>query len=129
MAEGTAEGARPHHGGDEDEVTVWLRRQCARHDVLQPEQQNLLADIGIASAVARAVTDAGQNPACVDTGLAHARSYAAEHGHLAVSKHTRRHGFALGRWLIQQRRKARAGLLSARTLQELTLLAPWWNPP
>ncbi|WP_443073186.1 Helicase associated domain protein [Streptomyces sp. S465] len=62
-------------------------------------------------------------------GLPHARSYAAEHGHLAVSKHTRRHGFALGRWLIQQRRKARAGLLSARTLQELTLLDPWWNPP
>ncbi|MGW2210675.1 TniQ family protein [Streptomyces sp. NPDC001781] len=38
---------------DEDPLTMWLRRQCARHDVLHPEQQNLLADIGITATTAR----------------------------------------------------------------------------
>ncbi|WLQ38579.1 hypothetical protein P8A18_34210 (plasmid) [Streptomyces castrisilvae] len=30
---------------------------------------------------------------------------------------------------MQQRGKARSGQLSAHTLQELTVLDPWWNPP
>ncbi|BBJ37445.1 hypothetical protein SSPO_001630 [Streptomyces antimycoticus] len=30
---------------------------------------------------------------------------------------------------MQQRRKARSGQLSTGTLQELTVLDPWWNPP
>ncbi|WP_240361737.1 helicase associated domain-containing protein [Streptomyces sp. MBT27] len=36
-------------------------------------------------------------------GLAHARSYAARHGHLAVPKYGRHEGFALGAWLANQR--------------------------
>ncbi|WP_443073185.1 Helicase associated domain protein [Streptomyces sp. S465] len=94
-----------------------------------PHQQELLAGLGAAPATEPVPTPTTTRRYPPGEGLPHARSYAAEHGHLAVSKHTRRHGFALGRWLIQQRRKARAGLLSARTLQELTLLDPWWNPP
>ncbi|MET8709303.1 helicase associated domain-containing protein [Streptomyces californicus] len=62
-------------------------------------------------------------------GLPHARAHATLHGHLAVSIHIHQDGFPLGRWLVQQRRKARSGQLSARTLHELTVLDPWWNPP
>ncbi|MFE0654331.1 helicase associated domain-containing protein [Streptomyces sp. NPDC059534] len=36
-------------------------------------------------------------------GLAHARTYAARHGHLAVPKYGRHEGFALGTWLANQR--------------------------
>ncbi|MEU4309866.1 helicase associated domain-containing protein [Streptomyces rochei] len=61
--------------------------------------------------------------------LPHIRSYAAEHRHLFVSLPPVHAGFPLGSWLLQQRRKARSGRLSARTLQELTTLAPSWNPP
>ncbi|WP_368067896.1 helicase associated domain-containing protein [Streptomyces sp. VNUA116] len=62
-------------------------------------------------------------------GLPHARAFASEHGHLAVSASTQHTGLPLESWLLQQRRKARSGHLSARTLQELTALAPWWNLP
>ncbi|MCH0573069.1 Helicase associated domain protein [Streptomyces sp. MUM 136J] len=119
----------PHHGGDEDEVTVWLRRQCARHDVLQPEQQNLLADIGITSAVARTVTEAGRSPAPVDTGLAHARSYAAEHGHLAVAERTRHNDYPLGSWLLRQRHRVADGRTDPTRIAALNALDPHWNPP
>lgn len=119
----------PQRGRDEDEVTVWLRRQCARHDVLQPEQQNLLADIGVTSTVARAVTEAGQNPARVDTGLAQARSYAAEHGHLAVAERTRQNDYPLGNWLLRQRHRVADGLTDPARIAALNALDPHWNPP
>ncbi|MFF2923839.1 hypothetical protein ACFVTP_15775 [Streptomyces celluloflavus] len=31
--------------------------------------------------------------------------------------------------MVQTRRKARQGHLSAATSQALTAIAPWWNPP
>ncbi|MFE4758247.1 Helicase associated domain protein [Streptomyces mirabilis] len=117
------------HGGKEDEVTAWLRRQCARHDILQPEQQNLLADIGITSAIARAVTEAGQSPALMDTGLAHARSYAAEHGHLAVAERTRHNDYPLGSWLLRQRHRMADGRTDPARITVLNALDPHWNPP
>ncbi|MFJ2565706.1 Helicase associated domain protein [Streptomyces sp. NPDC087568] len=119
----------PQRGRDEDEVTVWLRRQCARHDVLQLEQQNLLADIGITSVVARAVTEADRSPARVDTGLAHARSYAAEHGHLAVAEQTRHNGYPLGSWLLRQRHRVADGRTDPTRIAALNALDPHWNPP
>ncbi|MFF7415449.1 Helicase associated domain protein [Streptomyces lydicus] len=78
-----------------DEVAAWLRRQCARHDVLQLEQQNLLADIQITAATAHVVAAAGRRTA-LDHGLEHARSYAAEHGSLAITVEGSHHGFPLG---------------------------------
>ncbi|MGW2572990.1 helicase associated domain-containing protein [Streptomyces sp. NPDC001537] len=62
-------------------------------------------------------------------GLAHARTYAALHGHLACSKDTHHDGFALGEWLVQTRRKARQGRLASTTSHALDSLDPWWNPP
>ncbi|MFE5731631.1 Helicase associated domain protein [Streptomyces sp. NPDC056528] len=64
-----------------------------------------------------------------DRGLTHAAAYATIHGHLAapVDHHDPDTGFALGRWLATQRKRADQ-LTPARTkaLQELD---PHWNPP
>ncbi|MFF7892526.1 helicase associated domain-containing protein [Streptomyces sp. NPDC007907] len=65
-------------------------------------------------------------------GLAHARAYASAHGHLATPQTARPEGFALGRWLSEQRHQARehhrstGGTWPVSTL--LAALDPWWNP-
>lgn len=123
------------HGppGDRDEddgaLMVWLRRQCARHDVLQLEQQNLLADIGITAATARTVTASLAGPALGEIGLAQARSYAAEHGNLAVTDRTRHNGHSLGSWLLRQRQRAADGRIEPARITALNALDPHWNPP
>ncbi|MFF7339686.1 helicase associated domain-containing protein [Streptomyces sp. NPDC008163] len=113
---------------DEDPLTVWLRRQCARHDVLHPEQQNLLADIGITAATARTVTASLTTATPGEIGLAHARSYAAEHGNLAVTDRTRHNGHPLGSWLLRQRQRAADGRIEPARLAALNALDPHWNP-
>ncbi|WDT90320.1 Helicase associated domain protein [Streptomyces sp. SCSIO-PteL053] len=60
-------------------------------------------------------------------GLAHARSYAARHGHLAVPKYGRHEGFALGPWLANQRTGVAA--LPIERAQALQRIDPWWNGP
>lgn len=60
-----------------------------------------------------------------DRGLAHAAAYATAHGHLAAPVDTVHDGFALGRWLADQR----ARTLNAERAAALTALDPWWNPP
>lgn len=62
-----------------------------------------------------------------DRGLAHAAVYAADHGNLAVPVDRQHDGFALGRWLATQRKRADQ-LTPART-QALQDLDPHWNPP
>lgn len=116
-------------GRDEaGEAAAWLRRQCARHDVLELEQQNLLADLGITAVTARMVAAAAR-PAFADQGLAHARSYAAEHGSLAITVAARHHGFGLGGWLMRQRQRAATGRIEAERIAALNALDPCWNPP
>ncbi|WP_345666399.1 helicase associated domain-containing protein [Streptomyces venetus] len=123
-----------HHQQDKDrideadEVAAWLRRQCARHDVLQLEQQNLLADIGITAATARMITAVGRRTP-MDHGLEHARSYAGEHGSLAITVESSHHGFPLGGWLMRQRHRAAQGHIEAERLTALNALDPHWNPP
>ncbi|NEC38250.1 helicase associated domain-containing protein [Streptomyces rubrogriseus] len=114
---------------DEDPLMVWLRRQCARHDVLQLEQQNLLADIGITAATARTVTASLTIPTPGEIGLAQARSYAAEHGNLAVTDRTRHNGHPLGSWLLRQRQRATDGRIEPSRITALNALDPHWNPP
>ncbi|CAL9669984.1 hypothetical protein SUDANB145_07364 (plasmid) [Streptomyces sp. enrichment culture] len=114
---------------DEDPLMVWLRRQCARHDVLQLEQQNLLADIGITAATARTITASLTIPTPGEIGLAQARSYAAEHGNLAVTDRTRHNGHPLGSWLLRQRQRAADGRIEPARLAALNALDPHWNPP
>ncbi|MCX5402385.1 DEAD/DEAH box helicase [Streptomyces sp. NBC_00102] len=64
-----------------------------------------------------------------DRGFTHAAAYATTHGHLAapVDHHDPETGFALGRWLATQRKRADQ-LTPART-QALADLDPHWNPP
>ncbi|GAA0541125.1 hypothetical protein GCM10010390_48860 [Streptomyces mordarskii] len=114
---------------DEDPLMVWLRRQCARHDVLHPEQQNLLAEIGIIAATARTVTASLTTPTPGEIGLAQARSYAAEHGNLAVTDRTRHNGHPLGSWLLRQRQRAADGRIEPSRITALNALDPHWNPP
>ncbi|MFF7415450.1 helicase associated domain-containing protein [Streptomyces lydicus] len=106
----------------------WITTQTRLWDSLHPLQQQLLTQLGAVPATTLpAITPQRRYPP--SEGLPHARSYAAEHGHLAVSSPTEHADFPLGSWLLQQRRKARSGRLSAHTLQELIALDPWWNPP
>nr|WP_262928385.1 helicase associated domain-containing protein [Streptomyces sp. CBMA29] len=115
------------HSSD-SETAAWLSRQCARHDALHPEQQNLLADVGITATLAHAVS-AGARHQRVDTGLAHARAYAAIHGNLAVPGPAQHNGFPLGAWLLRQRHRAPEGRTNPARIAALNALDPHWNPP
>ncbi|MFD5390789.1 Helicase associated domain protein [Streptomyces sp. NPDC127074] len=65
-----------------------------------------------------------------EEALAHARSYTAEHGHLAqVSVTTVHHGYPLGRWLAGQRSQQQRKVLSPERQQALNAIDPWWCPP
>ncbi|MEU2288489.1 Helicase associated domain protein [Streptomyces sp. NPDC013178] len=60
-------------------------------------------------------------------GLAHARAYYDEHGHLAVPKEDTPAGYPLGQWLANTR--ARHTRMPAHQAAALTALYPWWNAP
>ncbi|MFJ2116055.1 Helicase associated domain protein [Streptomyces sp. NPDC087850] len=62
-----------------------------------------------------------------DRGLAHATAYTHHHGHLAVPVDHHHDGFALGRWLATQRK--RADTLTPARAQALHDLDQYWNPP
>ncbi|MFF9667033.1 helicase associated domain-containing protein [Streptomyces althioticus] len=60
-------------------------------------------------------------------GLAHARAYATEHGHLCATTKERKNGFDLGQWLARQR--AAGPDLAPGHAAALAALDEWWNPP
>ncbi|QFR02279.1 DNA-binding protein [Streptomyces phaeolivaceus] len=60
-------------------------------------------------------------------GLAHARTYAAQHGHLATQRDTRVGSFALGKWVHNQ--QAHALVLPEEKAAALKEVDPWWNIP
>ncbi|AYL40466.1 hypothetical protein CNQ36_34375 (plasmid) [Streptomyces fungicidicus] len=60
-------------------------------------------------------------------GLRHARTYAAEHGHLCAPNTVQMEGFAVGLWLANQR--AAGPELAPERAAALDALDPWWNPP
>ncbi|MFE0493065.1 Helicase associated domain protein, partial [Streptomyces griseoaurantiacus] len=68
-----------------------------------------------------------------ETALAHARTYAAQHGHLAAPRDTLHDGYPLGAWLFSQRnrakQRARDRLPPSPHLTKLIAIDPWWNPP
>lgn len=109
----------------------WLYLQCTRYPALHPEQQRLLAEIGIDAAAAAAARPRRRNMrASAEEALAHARSYTAEHGSLAqVSATTVHRGYPLGRWLAGQRSQQQRKVLSSERQQALNAIAPWWCPP
>lgn len=111
----------------------WLYLQCTRYPALHPEQQHLFTQIGINAAAAAAARPRRRNlKARAEEALAHARSYAAEHGSLAsVTSATVHEGFRLGQWLANQRNYQRTGHrpLPAGRARALTAIDPWWCPP
>ncbi|WP_244190809.1 helicase associated domain-containing protein, partial [Streptomyces caeruleatus] len=104
---------------------AWLRLQRTHYDDLHPDQQRLLADIGLTRETARTrpITP------YAETALTHARAYAAAHHTLAVAYSTAHDGFPLGRWLNDQRQQARRETTPNARHQALTAIDPWWNPP
>nr|WP_329948742.1 helicase associated domain-containing protein [Streptomyces sp. BE303] len=142
-----------------ESARAWLKAQQRLWKELHPSQQHLLAGIGITAAgvlpgVALPVPvvpvpvigpptalDRAAHPeklgdarARRDHALTHARRWATEHDHLAVpSDHLTDSGFPLGRWLAEQRRRAktrsRHGAPPPAHAQVLADLDPWWNPP
>ncbi|MFE5593333.1 Helicase associated domain protein [Streptomyces sp. NPDC056549] len=99
----------------------WLtwQRHLHNQNALDPTRTHALEQLGI-------IWNPHQQ--AWDRGLAHAAAYATTHGHLAapVDHHDPETGFALGRWLATQRKRA-AQLTPART-NALTDLDLHWNP-
>jgi hypothetical protein len=109
----------------------WLYQQCTRYRTLHPEQQRLLAELGITPAAeAAAKPRRRSHEDRFQEGLAHARAYATEHGHLAhASASTVHHGYPLGRWLASQRARQHRTALTPARQQALAAIDPWWRPP
>jgi Helicase associated domain. len=83
---------------------AWATRACLTYHRLHPDQQHLLALIGITAEVAHARTRRAHP---WRTAVEHAHAYAAEHGHLAVPRDTVHDGYPLGHWLNKQRYRAK----------------------
>lgn len=116
--------------GTPDWTGQWLYTQCVDHPHLHPGQQHKLAQLGITAADARTARPRRvTQQASFDTGLDHARSYAARHGHLAVPKSESHNGYQLGTWLADKRKRATNGRLPRNRADALNTIDPWWNPP
>ena len=116
--------------GTPDWTGQWLYTQCIAYPHLHPGQQHRLTRLGITAAhVSTAQPRRITQQASFDTGLGHARSHAAQHGHLAVPTSARHDGYRLGTWLATQRQRATGGQLPRTRADALTAIDPWWNPP
>ncbi|WP_327138039.1 helicase associated domain-containing protein (plasmid) [Streptomyces sp. NBC_01340] len=109
----------------------WLYLQCTRYPALHPEQQRLLTQIGIDTHTAATARPRRRNlKAGAEEALAHARTWAAQHGHLAgVSTTTMHCGYPLGHWLAGRRSQQGRGVLSPERQHALSDIDPWWCPP
>ncbi|MFF4181230.1 Helicase associated domain protein [Streptomyces sp. NPDC001750] len=119
--------------GTSSALATWLTTQCAQYDTLQPEQQDLLAQIGLTADRARgAAARPAEREADFAVGLGYARSYHAIHGTLAAEIDTDHDGFQLGRWLRRQRQYARIeadrGAPQSAAAKALSVVDPWWCP-
>ncbi|MFD8550219.1 helicase associated domain-containing protein [Streptomyces fradiae] len=120
--------------GTSSALATWLTAQCAQYDTLQPDQQDLLARIGLTADRARgAAARPAEREADFAVGLGYARSYHSTHGTLAAAISTVHDGFELGRWLRRQRQHARTdadrGAPECAAVKALTAVDPWWCPP
>ncbi|MGZ2360981.1 helicase associated domain-containing protein [Streptomyces sp. 372A] len=106
----------------------WITRACLTYHQLHPDQQHLLNAIGIIAQTA-GQWPASPRPRPHAEALQHARTWAAEHGHLCPPIKTVRNGFPLGEWLDSQRQLAKKRASPSPTQQMLAMIDPWWNPP
>ncbi|MEU6578297.1 helicase associated domain-containing protein [Streptomyces sp. NPDC046805] len=89
-------GGPPAVEGDaasgDDRLGAWLYAQRVQFEELHPDQQRLLADIGITPVASPSHAHPAERGGQRSMGLTHARTYAAAHGHpalLPVSAHRR----------------------------------------
>lgn len=116
--------------GTPDWTGQWLYTQCIAYQRLHPGQQHRLTHLGITAEGARTARPRRvTQQASFETGLDHARSYAARHGHLAVPKTESHHGYRLGTWLADKRQRAAGGTLPRSRAEALNAVDPCWNPP
>ncbi|WP_330346714.1 Helicase associated domain protein [Streptomyces sp. NBC_00582] len=107
---------------------TWITRACLQYDQLHPGQQHLLNAIGITAQTAGHWRPSPR-PRPHAEALRHARTWAAEHGHLCPPIKTVHDGFPLGTWLDSQRQLAKKRTSPSPTQQMLATIDPWWNPP
>ncbi|MFC1414152.1 helicase associated domain-containing protein [Streptacidiphilus sp. N1-12] len=108
----------------------WLYNQCTAYPALHPQQQRLLAELGITAEAARTARPRRRNIADHFTHtLAQAKAYAAVHGHLLPEPGTRYNGVALSQWLSNQRSRDRRTRTPSPRALALSAIDPWWNPP
>lgn len=108
----------------------WLYLQCTQYHDLHPEQQRLLADLGLSAEAVRTAQPRRANAQTAhESALAHARAHAAEHGHLALKAKENYHGFHLGNWLHGKRYRARQAATPPPWVAVLDAIDPWWNAP
>ncbi|MEW1912531.1 Helicase associated domain protein [Kitasatospora sp. NPDC085895] len=105
------------------DLTTWLTRQRATHQAgtLHPDLAAQLDALGID----------WTPPEPADpftTGLAAARTYRAQHGHLRPPHNTVHDGVQLSAWLIRQRKHHRAGTLTPERTAQLDALGMVWDP-
>ncbi|MGQ4388851.1 helicase associated domain-containing protein [Streptomyces sp. SAS_270] len=103
----------PVRGGDNlaglpRRLARWLEHQIAHYPHLDAGQQQLLARLGLTAAEVERYRSWPGRRRPVTIGLKHARDFAEQHGHLAVSQPARHEGFALGKWLNLQRHRQNA---------------------
>ncbi|MEV4441858.1 Helicase associated domain protein, partial [Streptomyces sp. NPDC049577] len=104
----------------------WITRACLQYHQLHPDQQHLLNAIGITAQTA-AQWPPSPRPRPHAEALAHARTWASEHGHLCPPIKTVHDGFPLGEWLDSQRQLAKKRSSPSPTQQVLAAIDPWWN--
>ncbi|MFE0631570.1 helicase associated domain-containing protein [Streptomyces sp. NPDC058864] len=108
---------RDHVTDDGQHLGEWLHTQRTRLGRLQPDQQRLLADLGMRTPAPQPLAAAPARERAFQRGLAAARAFRAREGHLDVPQ---RHiedvegqSVRLGQWLANIRRR-RAGLSPER---------------
>jgi hypothetical protein len=102
-------------------LSWWLRKQCLAHrrGKLEPQREAVLRALG--------VNLTNRFAAAWERGLHHAREHARAHGNLRVPQQWRTpDGYALGRWLHQQRFNRKQGKLLQDQIAALEELGLEW---
>ncbi|MFP8962589.1 Helicase associated domain protein [Streptomyces nanhaiensis] len=114
-------GERPHT------KSMWWVAPAYREPKAADSRRSRKAPTAPAQKTGSAPDHHGQEAQGFARGLALAREFAAEHGHLCIPYRHQRKGFALGLWMSNQR--ATGPQMAPERSRALSELDAWWNPP